>query len=684
GEKYFPQSLASGDPKPASVVLWTRVWDTDAGDSVDLRLQVALDVDFEQLVTLDGGSEMVLTAKKASDFCVKVILGSLTAATTYYYRFIHTRGEIEYTTRTGRTRTAPEADADVPVRFAFASCQDYSGHYFNTYRRLLQLDDLDFVVHLGDYIYETTDNPSFQDSSPDRSVSFTNTTGAIAFNVGTEEEYFAARSVAQYRELYQLYRADKDLQAVHELYPMVIIWDDHEFSDDSHGATATYFAGEKDETDVSRRKSANQAWFEYMPIDFRTPDFQYDSSVEYPNDISIYRDFRFGKHVHLVMTDLRSYRDDHLIDEAAFPGEVAVTEAELTAIVGSVPDGTPAYVDIDTHAGGDYKSALATLTTSGGFEEADLAGLVAIDFINTQVSVFNETAETPLDLIEPDGLDRGFAFMHMGKRGHYSSLGSRYLIVKDTFDVYAAKRFSESSGTAQSMMGDDQEAWFLKTMKESTATWKLWGNEFLLMPLQVDLSNFATLPEEFRRRFYLLADDWTGFQNRRNQIIGELSEVDNVVALTGDIHAFFAGNPTDMRDTSKRIVELVTAGISSNSLKQLLLRTALSDQTLADAGAAALAAGVKGLLLDQIAKPNPHLGYADPTAQGFVVVNVGAQTLEAEFHRISEEFVKTHLGDVLEDKFEVEHFKVEAGAYDLYWMVDGVWKRWDPSTVAWV
>ena len=186
----FPQSIASGDPRADSIVLWTRV---QAEGDATVRLEVATDEGFASPVAL---SEDMLSAPADHDHCVRVKVAGLAAGTTYHYRFTHegTRS------RTGRFRTAPEAGADVPVRFALVSCQDYVGRYYNSLLKLLEpeQDDLAFVVHLGDYVYETTGDPSFMMASADRAVSFEDTAGAIALEEDGET-FYAARSLLRRR-----------------------------------------------------------------------------------------------------------------------------------------------------------------------------------------------------------------------------------------------------------------------------------------------------------------------------------------------------------------------------------------------------------------------------------------------------------------------------------------------------
>ena len=281
----FPQSLASGDPRPTSVILWTRVVDREHADSdLQLTLELALDATFTQRVSLDGAASRQLLARAAFDHCVKTRVEGLTPATEYYYRFSYERDGARATTRAGRTKTAPSEDADASVRFAVVSCQDYAGKYFHSYRMLATLD-LDVIVHLGDYVYETTADPSFQVADAERQVSFGKPEEALSLGSGSGA-YQAAQSLDNYRDLYRLYRSDPDLQAVHERFPMIAIQDDHEFSDDCHGAVSTYEDGRVDETNTKRRLAADQAWFEFMPVDLSEPPTQdWNGAQPFPDQL---------------------------------------------------------------------------------------------------------------------------------------------------------------------------------------------------------------------------------------------------------------------------------------------------------------------------------------------------------------------------------------------------------------
>ncbi len=685
GDAYFPQSVCSGDPRADSVILWTRVVDGQASGDLQLELQLAKDEQFKDRVNLEGSSALQITAEERFDGCVKVQVTGLEAGAYYYYRFIYRTAAEAFTTHTGRTKTAPAADADVAVRFAVTSCQDYNGKYYHCHRHLAE-QDLDFVVQLGDYIYETTADPGFQTTAPGRAVTFRDTDGAIGFNIGTEREYYAAQSLDNYRELYQTYRSDADLQRAHELFPMIAVPDDHEFADDCFGNTATYTDGREDEHEPARRQNADKAWFEYMPLDYRAgADFKYDPAVPFPEDITIYRDFVYGKHVHLVMTDLRRYRADHVVAEDAFPGQVMVTDAQLD-VVGAPRALARPYVEIDTFQGGAYKTALVDNVAKTEFEASQFTGKVSVDFINGLLDLINEGSSTPIAKIDDADptLEQGYAFHMMMKSDRYGQVGSRYLVVKEMFDAYAKVKFDASGGASETVMGSAQEQWFLDTLKGSSSTWKVWGNEYTFMPRVVDLSAVDTLPSLFRQRFTLSAEDWDGFPNKRAALMAELSTVSNLVAVTGDIHAFFTG-ALRTPDNTKGFTEFVCGAVSSGTYKTLLVNTARNSPTLAAAGAVALAIGVGAFLTDDDMKANPHLAYQAFDINGYATIEADASKFEATYHAIAETDVATEvLSGSLGSHFKDTKFRVENGSLELYRVLADGTQRWDRDANAWV
>lgn len=677
GHELFPQSVASGDPRSESVILWTRVEIPDGDDEdVPVFLELFADEDLTEHAMWDDGPLQALVATADHDHCVKVRVVGLESGTVYYYRFIAQVGDQLLASKTGRTKTAPAADDDTPVKFAFVSCQDFGGRYYNGYAHMVTQEP-DFFVHLGDYVYETAGDSGFQGGTEDREVVFEDTGNVLVVDPNGDGGYQAARSLDNYRQLYRIHRSDPALQRAHELVPMIATWDDHEFSDDCWGATATYFAGRQDETDPERRLNANQAWFEYMPVDYLEPEFEYDRRVQPPDDIRIWRDFVFGRHLHLVMTDLRSRRSDHLIPEDAYPGTVVVLESEL----GGDTEHAAAYVeDIAAEDGGSYADLLRSAATAAEYPTDRIEGPISVSWINSVI----EDEGSDLPPIDPVGRPLGIAYVDMLKASFWSRIGSRYLVASGPFARFAAKRWTESDRTSETAMGPQQEEWFIDTMRGSDATWKVWGNEFCLSPLQIDLS-LLMVPDSFKRVFHLNVDDWNGMANRRDLLLAELADVGNVVAITGDIHAFFAGTPMVSTDTSRKIVEFVGGSISSLAFQSLLQAQVEDDPVLSGVpGAAALAGAIRDLLLD--IGPNPHLAFAELQAHGWALVEASKDTFDATFftHPEAEVTVNHYEDSNLDELFTPVRFRVESGSPELYRELNGSWKRWDPTTRTYV
>ncbi|AHY45608.1 Phosphodiesterase/alkaline phosphatase D [Rubrobacter radiotolerans] len=291
----FPQSVASGDPRPDGIVLWTRIASRATGTQ-RVAYEVARDARFRSKV-LRG----VAQTGRGRDYTVKVQLRrrELEPFTTYYYRFIFNGNA----SRTGRFKTLPAAGADIErLRFGYLSCQDYTNGYYTALAYLAE-EDLDFVVHLGDYIYETTAAEEFQGGGPpERAIP--------RLPSGNPQ----AETLADYRFLYRKYKTDTNLQRVHERFATITIWDDHEFANDCHQVWDTdREATKEDQTRPGtpnyaplRRENANRAWAEFVPA-----GVPYDASKGPLEEIRIYRTFKFGNLLELVMTDERLYRDEH-------------------------------------------------------------------------------------------------------------------------------------------------------------------------------------------------------------------------------------------------------------------------------------------------------------------------------------------------------------------------------------
>lgn len=287
GAPAFPLGVAAGDPLPNGITLWTRIDPAAlAGRSRKsyVAFEIARDPQFQRPL-LRG-----LTATDAGrDYTCKVnVLSSLHLKPfeTYYYRFIHRRRA----STVGRFKTLPAPDMDLArVRFAFISCQDYTNGYYSALAHLAE-EDVDFVVHLGDYIYETVKDPSFQNGQV-RSLSL-------------PSGRTRAETLDDYRFLYRSYHSDPDLQRLHSRVSFIPIWDDHEFANDAYREYDTDTTDEAANYAPARRQAASQAWTEYLPT--RVP---FDPGKPPLQAIRIYRSLVFGKLMELVLTDERLYRD---------------------------------------------------------------------------------------------------------------------------------------------------------------------------------------------------------------------------------------------------------------------------------------------------------------------------------------------------------------------------------------
>ena len=683
-DQVFPQSVASGDPRPTSVVLWARVVDADrATEDLPLNLEVAVDEAFSLIVALDGGASRALVGTSEFDHCVKTRVDGLTPGTTYFYRFSYSSGGATAMSRTGRTKTAPADDADVPVRFAVVSCQDYAGKYYHCYRHLAT-QDLDVVVHLGDYIYETTADPSFQVSTAARQVRFGKPSEALTFGTGSSE-YQAAQSLDNYRDLYRIYRSDPDLQAVHERFPMIATQDDHEFSDDCHADVATYTDGRRNEQETRRRLAADQAWFEYMPVDLsQAQDADWDATQAFPDELRYYRNFTFGKHFELVMIDLRRYRPDHLVPEDAFPGSVFLDQAALTALEGALPPDAIPYVNIQSFGGGAYLDALRSGADMLSIQASAVQGLISVSFINDALSTLGLATPPPIALDTP-GLESGYAYHQLLKTDEFSHIGSRYVVALGPFNALAKSKFQATAGASERLMGDAQRAWFLDTMSASTRTFKVWGNEVCFMSRHVDLTQLTLAPESLRIKISISAEDWDGFPNEREALLSELAPLGNVVIVSGDLHCFFAGTPFSAEDPNKRLVEFVTGSLSSTTWQQGL--ASLASGSSLPPETQLLVESVGSLLTDPTARPNPHLAWQNLSDNGYGLFEASGDRLAVTLYSVPSQIVATApdaLPGVLADLFSRQDFEVVPGAPDLFRNNNGARERWDVSTMVWV
>jgi alkaline phosphatase D len=665
--KYFPQSVASGDPKEASVVLWTRVEDAAATGDLSLRLQVATDASFDNVKS----DQSALKATAAHHNTLKVKVVGLSAGTTYYYRFLYTNAAgATVATRTGRTKTAPAAAADAPVKFALLNCQDYVGRYYNTIQHLLAQNlDLDFVLGLGDYIYETDGDPSFQISDPNRAIKFADAAGSISLDGG---KFHAARSLDNYRQIYRTYKTDAQLQALHERYPFIMTWDDHEFSDDCWGDTSTYFDGAKPEKDTVRRLNAEQAFFEFMPIDDGSAGgaFTTETAQLYPNT-KLWRAFTFGKNAELIMTDYRSFRPDHLIPEDGFPGEVVMDKATLTAVAGanvyaSLPESIFAYVNIDDSQYSVPRSYLVA-ALSQGYAQAGMgsgpeasAKAAAVVKGNLALIVVNAVlAQAGVGPIDTAGKDKGLAWAQMGKQGLLTRLGSRYLTVKPMYDLYAAYKYATTAKASENAYGAAQEAYVKDRLANSPATFKVVASSTSLSSMLLDLRTQTQLPATLQQQFYLDCDQWDGFPDKRNELYGPtaLASVHNAIFCCGDIHGGFVSKIA--AGTGNDLPVITSPSISSQTIKEELF-TQAAELGLGQAGKDLVAQ------LEAVLKAsNPDIVFVQGDVQGFAVVEIAGTTAKGTMYMIPNTEVTVDYSKKPADlaaKFTAKAFTLSGGA----------------------
>ncbi len=278
----FLHGVASGDPLPDGVLLWTRVTPvpeaipgSGLGPDTEVSWVVARDKAFTTVVA--KGST---TATAASDHTVKADIRGLEPATDYWFRF--SAGGTD--SPAARTRTAPAADAAVTnLRFGVVSCANWEAGYFSAYRHLAARGDLDAWLHLGDYIYEYGTGEY-------------GTRGTVVRPHAPAHEIV---TLADYRVRHARYKTDPDLQALHAAAPVVAIWDDHEFANDAFSGGAENHTEGAEGTWSARQAAAKQAYFEWMPVRPAIAG-------------TTYRRLRFGKLADLSLLDLRSFRSQQV------------------------------------------------------------------------------------------------------------------------------------------------------------------------------------------------------------------------------------------------------------------------------------------------------------------------------------------------------------------------------------
>jgi alkaline phosphatase D len=479
----FPEGVASGDPDPHSVILWTRR-PFDRGERHALTVEVAADEAFGRIV-----AKAPAPVSAAADWTCRVLVAGLLPATTYWYRFSDEDGN---GSRVGRTITAPDPADGRPVNFAFVSCQSVNDGTLNGYRRMIfedekaaPADQLGFVLHLGDFIYEVMWYPEDLKTRFDRTV-YEVCRIPDAQKVGN---LHLPLTVEGYRAVYRGYLRDPDLQDARARWPFVAIWDNHEFS--WRGWQSIVKAGSFERPGQTVKVAANQAWFEYLPArvarphstsmetfdppavkDVKIERFDADGLGDEPNNrIAInslkgYRALRYGRHLDLIITDQHSYR-------------------------GPDPFGDPSLNDL------------------GGNEFPQMF---------------------PEDLMEV--LDGGRAY----DGGH----------PPDEIRYGKAKvKNPQKNAPPQTILGAEQKAWFKDRLRASSATWKVWGNSQGTLDQRADPQNLpAGLTVSWPSSYANMGGgDYGTAYVERGEIYDLVrnARITGFAIVSGDLHSFWAG-----------------------------------------------------------------------------------------------------------------------------------------------
>ncbi|BDB26369.1 alkaline phosphatase D family protein [Cupriavidus sp. P-10] len=578
-------------------MVWTRVEGSNGKRPVVVRLQVSTQQDFppQSLVV-----NQPLMALPEWDYTIRNKVTGLTAGTRYYYRFL--LGNRPSTA--GRTRTAAAAGTPLAqLRFAFVSCQDWNANHWAGMEELVE-QDLDFIVHVGDYIYEAVPGGSRAGLVEDRHAALQLPNGTVL-----PDGSVYATTLDDYRYLYRSYRSDTRLQALHAAFPMIAIWDDHEFSDNCWQDRQTYDSDDDLTPHTARRRAASQAWFEYLPadvsLDTSNPSFQ---------NIQIYRAFTFGNLATLLMTDERLYRADHII-----------AEESTGRAVGSlyfVPAATLASTEAQKIS--DAGNALTPVSMLGDAQRAWWQDRVGganttwklwgnqLSLMRMQVDITKAIA----DLIARALVQANSAL---------ASLQSAIASALES-DLAAAKAAGSYAGLAYTALRN-----LLSQAGIDAAAF-----DANIRPLiESRLPAIALLD-----RFILNADQWDGYNAERKNLMAFLKAngVRNMVALSGDIHAFFGGQVMDDYDAASPtpvMVDLVTAGVSSNTLLSSFRAIVDNDQAFA-ALRELVYSDVGGVLVNAFDTTlrafNPWIRHADTNAEGYALVTLTADKLSCAFH----------------------------------------------------
>jgi alkaline phosphatase D len=621
----YPDGVASGDPEPDSVILWTRRPFEGAG-SQHLIAEVALDADFAHVV-----ATVRVPVLKEADWTCRVLAAGLKPSTVYWYRFTDETGA---GSRIGRTITAPRLSDSRPVRFAFVSCQSVNEGAQNAYRRMIWEDEraatdakLGFVLHLGDFIYEVVEYPDEVPHRYDRTV----------FDIGKIPDarkvynFHVPTTLDGYRTVYRANTRDPDIQDARAQWPFLCIGDNHEFSWQGWQSFIKYDG--KVEPAQALRVAANQAWWENIPSRVRKASgpglerfaaptvhnmpierFDADGLGDEPNNhaaiasMTGYRSMRYGQHVDLIITDHHSYTME---DPSAQPGADAFGSDDF-------PNFFPQ----------EAMEVLDAGRTFNGNKPPD-----AIAFGDTQVPNFRKS-EPPITLL-----------------------------------------------------GRQQKAWFKRVLGSSRATWKIWAASNGTLDWRADPQNLPpglTVPWPGAGYACFGGGDLGSIYTERAELYDFVRDqrIEGFVTISGDRHSFWAGYsakalpPLPFEPVGIAfIVGSISAPGLAEALEHKLQGHPLRPLFVAERPGGAyettvnltLKHGVKSAL--EYAKSGdlaaarrasnpanaPHLEFIDMGGHGYAVVTAGPTTVETEFVCIPRPITRATSADGGPIRYRVTH-----------------------------
>ena len=606
---FYREGVASGDPESDSVLLWTRRPPKDGTTAEKLNVEIAEDESFTRLVAT---AESPIS--EASDWTCRVLAGGLKPASVYWYRFTDLQGN---GSRVGRTITAPTEDDTRPVRFAFISCQNANQGAQNAYRRMIFEDEraqeqerLSFVLHLGDFIYEIVWYPEDRPQGMyDRRLR-----DIVRYEHGEKiRDFHIPTDVGDYRSIYRNYLHDPDLQDARARWPFVCMWDNHEFSWLGWQGFER-FEG-VNQPAQTRKVAANQAFFEYQParlfkpsgpsLNLFNPPHVFDAPITHFDEHGLGQEPNNLTAIH----SLRGYRALRWGRNV----ELIITDQR------------------------SYRSEEPTYRAEAqAFSSDDFPGFM------------------PQEVL--DILDAGNAY----------NGGQPPASIKYGNAEVANFRKNEPPTT---ILGVEQKAWFLERLKESKATWKIWGDTIATLDMRADPQNLPPgLSKPWPGAGYAGFDASSGAGDHSTAYVerGEIYDfvrdhgITGFATVAGDRHSFWAGL------TAKGLppkafepvgIAFVTGSISAPGMveafehvfpKEHPLRPLFVGQGPADTRPQPtmnllLRHGVKSCLeyarsgdiskARALSNPDlsPHLSFVDMGGHGYAVVRVTGHNLETEF-----------------------------------------------------